>query len=169
MLTRRQVLAGTAASSIAAIASAHGLPAAAPGAHAAGFDVGFGNLQDGAAVAFHKDAIGFSFFVKLHDSAAQIFYKEEIAGEIGVFLKSFSKVELTEAAFHKVEWRLVDQFGGFLKNVSGAEAGFLKVSSSLAQIFLKFENADQRSLEDVRTLQNGLLVPAVDVCQSKLG
>ncbi len=167
MLTRRQVLTGTAAASIAAIASARGVAAAAPGADA-GFNVGFGNLQDGAALAFHKDEIGFSFFIKFYDSAAQVFYKESTAGQIGVFLKQFHKVDLTDAAFHKVSWQLVDQFGGFLKNV-GAEAGFLKVNSTLAQIFLKYENTDQQLVEDVRTLQNGLLLPAVDVCRSQVG
>ena len=62
----------------------------------------------------------------------------------------------------------MDQFGGFLKNASGAEAGFYKVTSSVAQIFLKFENADQKSLQDVRTLQDGLLLPAVQECQPRL-
>lgn len=94
--------------------------------------------------------------------------KESTAGQIGVFLKQFQKVDLTDAAFHKVSWQLVDQFGGFLKNV-GAEAEFLKVNSTLAQIFLKYENTDQQLVEDVRTLQNGLLVPAVDVCRSEIG
>jgi hypothetical protein len=55
MLTRREVLTGTAASSIAAVASAHGVEAAAPDSQ--GFDVGFGTLQDDAAVLFHKDNI----------------------------------------------------------------------------------------------------------------
>ena len=85
MLTRRQVLTGTAASSIAAIASARGVAAAAPDAQ--GFDVGFGSLLDGAAVVFHKQELGFSFFLKLQDSAAQVFYKEEVLGQIGVFLQ----------------------------------------------------------------------------------
>jgi hypothetical protein len=166
MLTRRQVLVGTAASSIAAIASARGVAAAAPGA--AGFDIGVGGLQDGAAVAFHKEELGFSFFIKLRDSAAQIFYKEEMLGEIGVFLKFFPKVEPADAAFSKHKWMLVDQFGGFLKNVAGAEAGFSKVAPTVAQIFLKFEIADQQWVEDVRTLENGMLLPAVDVCEPKL-
>jgi len=167
MLTRRQVLAGTAASSIAAIASARGVAAAAPGGDA-GFSAGFGNLRDGAAVAFHKDEIGFSFFVKLRDGAAQVFYKEETFGQIGLFLKFFHKVEFTEAAFQKVSWQLVDSFGGFLKNVPDAGAGFHKVDSSLAQIFLKYQNANQQMLEDVRTLEGGLLLPGEDVCRSKI-
>jgi hypothetical protein len=167
MLTRRQVLSGTAAASIAAIASARGVASAAPEAEA-GFDEGFGNLQDGAAAAFHKERLGFSFFVKLHDSAAQVFYKESTAGQIGVFLKQFQKFDVAGAAFHKVQWQLVDQFGGFLKDV-GAEAGFLKLDSTLAQIFLKYENSDHQLAEDVRTLQNGLLVPAVDECRSQIG
>jgi hypothetical protein len=167
MLTRRQVLSGTAAASIAAIASARGVAAAAPGADA-GFDVGFGNLQDGAAVAFHKDDLGFSFFIKFEGSAAQVFYKEQTPGEIGVFLKYFPKVGLTDAAFRKVSWQLVDQFDGFLKVVD-AEAGFYKVSSKLAQIFLKYENTGQQLLEDVRTWQDGLLFPAIDVCRSQEG
>lgn len=166
MLTRRQVLAGTAASSIAAIASAHGVAAAVPGAQ--GFDVGFGNLQDGAAVVFHKEDIGFSFFLKLHDSVAQVFYKEEILGQIGIFLKYFPKVDFKDAAFQKGTWTLVDQFTGFLKDAVGAEAGFYKVSSTLAQIFLKFEGPDQSLMEDVRTLQGGVLLPSENVCQPRI-
>ena len=53
MLTRRRVLTGTAAASIVAIASAHGVAAAGPN-NLAGFDLDFGNLQDGAFGAFHK-------------------------------------------------------------------------------------------------------------------
>ncbi len=163
MLTRRQVLAGTAASSIAAIASARGVAAAG----AEGFSAGFGNLQDGAVVAFHKDRLGFSFFLKMQSSAAQIFYKEEVLGQIGVFLKYFPKVELAEAAFHKVEWQLVDSFSGFLKDVPDASAGFQKVDASLAQIFLKYENSDQQLSQDVRLFQGGLLVPGEDACSPK--
>lgn len=163
-LTRRQVLAGTAASSIAAIASARGVAAAAE----EGFSEGFGNLQDGAAAAFHKDRLGFSFFLKLRDSAAQVFYKEQTQGQIGLFLKLFQKGRFGEAAFHKVEWQLVDSFAGFLKLAPGAEAGFLKLDSSVAQIFLKYENADQQVVQDVRSLQDGLLLPAVDAC-GKIG
>jgi hypothetical protein len=164
MLTRRQILTGTAAGSIAAIASARGVAAAAPGAD--GFSVGFGNLQDGAAVAFHKEELGFSFFIKLDDSAAQVFYKEAVVGEIGVFLKFFPKFQ-GAGAFDKVAWQLVDSFEGFLKDALGASAGFYKVESTLAQIFLKFENVDQQLVQDVRTLQGGLLLPAVDVCEPK--
>lgn len=163
MLTRRQVLTGTAASSIAAIASARGVAAAAPDAQ--GFDVGFGNLQDGAAVVFHKTDLGFSFFLKLQDSAAQVFYKEEVLGQIGVFLKYFpSRGAIRDAAFQKISWSQVDQLGGFLKNTVGAEAGFYKVNSTLAQIFLKFEGPDQTLLEDVRTLEAGALLPSENVC-----
>ena len=168
MLTRRQVLTGTAASSIAAIASARGV-AAAP-AVGEGFDVGFGNLEGGAATVFHKDELGFSFFYKSTQSVAQVFYKEQVAGEIGVFLKilptAFKKDGLQ--SFDKFDWQLVDQFGGFLKNVAGAEAGFYKVTSSLAQIFVKYQDGDQRSLQDVRTLERGVLVPDADVCGIKL-
>ena len=164
MLTRRQVLTGTAASSIAAIASARGVEAAADD----GFGMGFGNLQNGAAVAFHKDKLGFSFFIKQDNAAAQVFYKEQILGQIGVFLKSFHKVDLTEAAFHKVEWQLVDSFGGFLKDVSDASAGFHKVDSSLVQIFMKFWNVDQQISEDVRTLTGGVLLPGENACRSEI-
>lgn len=164
MLTRRQVLAGTAAGSIAAIASARGVAAAPAGAD--GFDVGFGTLQDGAAVIFHKEDIGFSFFYKLRDSAAQVFYKEEVLGQIGVFLK-WSKITPGEAAFDKT-WQLVDSFGGYLKDVPDAAAGFNKVTTSLAQLFIKYQNVDQQLVEDVRTLEAGQLLPAVDVCQSPI-
>jgi hypothetical protein len=163
MLTRRQMLAGTAAGSIAAIASARGVAAAGED----GFSAGFGALQDGAVVAFHKDQLGFSFFLKLDNSAAQIFYKEEVLGQIGVFLKLFPKIDVAEEAFHKMDWQLVDSFSGFLKDAQGAAAGFHKVDSSLAQIFLKYENTDQQLTEDVRTLQGGLLLPGGDACTIK--
>ncbi len=162
MLTRRQVLAGTAAGSIAAIASARGVAAAAPGS---GFNVGFGNLDGGAAAAFHKEELGFSFFVKLHDGAAQVFYKEETLGVIGLFLKFFDKAHATDAAFLKVDWTQVGSLSGYVKDVSDAGAGFLKLDSSLAQIFLKFENSDRVLTEDVRTLQGGMLVPGKDECR----
>lgn len=164
MLTRRQVLAGTAAGSIAAIASARGVASAAPAAD--GFGVGFGNLQGGAAGVFQKADTGFSFFLKYRDSAAQIFYKEQIAGEIGVFFK-FMKEDVAGAAFDKA-WRLVDQFGGFLKDAVGAEAGFYKVTSSVAQIFIKYENVDQQLVEDVRTLADGMLLPSENACDVKI-
>lgn len=164
MLTRRQVLTGTAAGSIAAIASTHGIAAAAPGAQ--GFDVGFGDLQGGAALVFHKVDNGFSFFLKSNDTVAQVFYKEEIFGQIGVFLKSFDKA-MTDASFLK--WNLVDQFAGFLKNAVGAEAGFYKVNSTVAQIFVKFESPDQQSLlEDVRAWQGGMLLPSENACVSRI-
>lgn len=166
MLTRRQMLSGTAAGSIAAIATAHGVAAAAPGAQ--GFDVGFGTLQNGAAVLFHKENIGFQFFVKMNDSAAQVFYKEEILGQIGIFLKYFPKVDVKDAAFQKATWTLVDQFGGFLKDAVGAEAGFYKVTSTGAQIFLKYENTDQVLTQDVRTFEGGVLVPSENVCGSRI-
>lgn len=162
MLTRRQVLAGTAAGSIAAIASARGVAAATD---AQGFDVGFGSLLDGAAVVFHKQDLGFSFFLKLQDSAAHVFYKEEILGQIGVFLKYYpTRSALSDAAFQKVTWNQVDQFEGFLKNTVGAEAGFYKVQATLAQIFLKFQGPDQTLLQDVRTLEGGILSPSENVC-----
>ena len=165
MLTRRQVLAGTAASSIAAIASARGV--AAVGADA-GFGAGFGDLQNGAAVVFHKEDIGFSFFIKFRTNAAQIFYKEQTAGQIGLFLKFFDKVDIAEAAFHKVQWQLVDSFSGFLKDVSDASAGFFKLDSSLAQIFLKYENVDQQISQDIRTFTGGLLVSSENGCESPI-
>jgi hypothetical protein len=168
MLTRRQVLAGTAASSIAAIASARGVAAAAPVADG-GFDAGFGTLQGGAAAVFHKEDLGFSFFVKLRSSAAQVFYKEESSGQISLFFKFFDKADkLGEAAFQKGSWMLVDQFGGFLKSPSDASAGFLKIDSSAAQIFIKYENTDQRLVEDVRTLSSGVLLPGQDTCQVRI-
>jgi len=160
MLTRRQVLTGTAASSIAAIAAAHGAAAA----EGDGFSVGFGNLQDGAAMAFHKEQLGFRFFFKTDLGAAEVFYKEEILGNIGLFLKFFDKALGGENAFSKTEWQLVDSFPGFLKDALGASAGFLKADSAVAQIFLKFENADQQLVQDVRTLEGGLLLPAVQSC-----
>ena len=58
MLTRRAVLTGTAAASIAAIASAHDRAVAASGG-GSGFDVGFGGLEGGAIAGFNKGADNF--------------------------------------------------------------------------------------------------------------
>jgi hypothetical protein len=59
-----------------------------------------------------------------------------------------------------LSWTLVDTFDGFLKNSLGAEAGFHKVNSWLAQLFIKYEGAEQSMLQDVRTLEGGLLLPS---------
>jgi len=126
MLTRRTVLTGTAAASIAAIASAHGVAAAGP--NSAGFD--FGNLVDGALGAFHKIDRGFGVFVKWETSRAEVFYKESPNGGVEVFLKSFVK-----------EWTPVETF--FLKVVTSldtAAGAFHKVSPDSAEFFIKAEN-----------------------------
>jgi hypothetical protein len=152
MLTRRQVLKGTAAGSIAAIASARGVVAAAstppttpatpPGVPIpypnTGFDAGYGTLMGGAAVAFMKDALGFSFFIKFDWGAAQVFYKEDQPGTITPFLKFFLKGMAVTSTQEQ-------SFDGFLK-----EAGFYKVAPDVVSIFLKYEvyNSDG-NLEDI--------------------
>jgi hypothetical protein len=40
------------------------------------------------------------------------------------------------------------------------------VNSSLAQLFIKYEGAEQSVLQDVRTLEGGLLLPSENSCGS---
>ncbi len=131
MVTRRAVLTGTAAASIAAIASARGVAAAEPNTQAGfGFDLGFGNLQDGAVGAFLKYRSAFGVFLKFEGSGAEVFYKEAPSGGVEVFLKSFLK-----------GWTPVTSF--FLKelgSLEGAVAAFHKIVPDGAEFFIKGEN-----------------------------
>jgi hypothetical protein len=133
MLTRRAVLTGTAAGSIAAIASARGIAAAEPNNEtmiAQGFDLGFGDLEDGALGAFYKKPDSFGVFLRWNESAAEVFYKETPSGAVEVFFKTFFK-----------NWTPVTSF--FLKelgSLEGAEAAFYKIDSRGAEFFIKGEN-----------------------------
>ena len=132
MVTRRGILKGAAAGSIAAIASAHGV-AAAPASAQSGFDAGFGNLEGGALAAFQKDRIGFDVFFKFYKSAAQVFYKEDVAGNVDVFFKFFNK---GWTAFSKIE-----TLEG--RSLEGADAGFYKVQRDGAGFFVKFSDGSE--------------------------
>jgi hypothetical protein len=125
MITRRAVLNGTAAASIAAIASARGIVSAA--AQDSGFDCGFGDLEDGALGAFYKEDTAFRVFLKWDKAVAEVFYKESPAGGVEVFFKSFFK-----------GWTPTTNF--FLKELGtlqGASAAFAKVHAQGAEFFLK--------------------------------
>jgi hypothetical protein len=129
MVTRRAVLRGTAAASIAAIASARGLEAAEPGSQA-GFDAGFGDLEDGALGLFDKQREAFGVFLKWETSGAEVFYKESPSGGVEVFYKTFFK-----------GWTPVTSF--FLKelgSLEGAAAAFHKITPQGAEFFIKGEN-----------------------------
>jgi hypothetical protein len=125
MLTRRKILTGTAAASIAAIAGAHGVAPAE-----AQLGCGFGDLQGGADASFHKELGGIEAFIKFDGTAADIFYKEDLFGKIQVFYKTFFK-----------GWTPVISMP--LANAVGlgtAEAYYQKVSPTGATFFLKAGN-----------------------------
>ena len=126
MVTRRAVLKGTAAASIGAIAAAHG---AAP-AQAAG--EGFGLLDGGGAIGgFYKYRDAFQVSLKFQKFAAEIFFKEQIEGNVAVFFKFFDK-----------HW--TDQVKGTLDdktfpNLQSSVIDFLKIHDDGAEVFLKTE------------------------------
>ena len=129
MVTRRAVLKGAAAGSIAAIASAHGV-AAAPDDKLGVLGAGFGTLEDGGLGAFHKVRYGYDVFCKWHKSAAQLFYKENQSSGLDVFMKFFKS---------KDGWGEVMPVDSVVEVVmDGAEAGFIKFSPVAATFFLKF-------------------------------
>ena len=129
MLTRRAVLTGTAAASIAAIASARAVVGAEPSSQS-GFDLGFGDLQDGALGAFAKHREGFGVLLKWEGSGAEVFYKETLFDKVEVFFKSFFK-----------GWTPVSSVPlNLLLSLEGAEARFEKVSPHGAEFFIKGEN-----------------------------
>ncbi len=136
-LTRRAVLTGTAASSIAAIAASHGVAAAANDT----LSIGFGDLEGGALGAFHKVDTGFGVFLKFENRGADVFYKDMGDGSVELFYKFFNK-----------GWSSVTS--AFLKratSLDGADAYFGKVYPGGAEFFLKYENG----LNVVTTLTNG--------------
>ena len=88
MVTRRAVLKGTAAASIGAIAAAHG---AAPADAAPSLSLGYGELTGGVIGGFQKYSDAFQIALKFHKSAVELFYKEQPAGGVGIFIKVFEK------------------------------------------------------------------------------
>lgn len=155
MITRRAMLKGTAAGSIAAIASAHGVAASAappgpvPIPYPNGLGAGYGNLEGGALAGFLKLSDSFTMFVKWRFTGAELFYKEDVATQaVNVFFKYFGKAR---------------GWGGFIKldsleglTLQGAEAGFFKVQNDSTEIFLKIGG-------DVVDIRN--VYANVDVCE----
>lgn len=121
MLTRREVLTGTAAASIAAIASARGVAVA---------DVGCGDMQGSVLGAFTKEEAAFGVFMKWENTRAEVFYKQNSLDGVQVFFKFFDK--------HRDGWTPVSTF--FLKtlvSLEGAAAHFLKIDAHGAEFFIK--------------------------------
>lgn len=135
-VTRRAVLSGTAAASVAAIASAHGVATAAPAAAAGGdLGCGLGNL-DGAVASFVKMNDAFHVVMKWGGgSAADVFYKPQSpGGGVDVFFKFFSKGFLNGwSDFSTVS---LNRLG----TLNGAEASFAKVNMDGAAFFIKGGN-----------------------------
>lgn len=144
MVTRRTLLKGTAAGSIAAIASAHGVVAAAnssppvpspipipyPNVDRA-FGAGYGSLEGGAMGAFQKVPDGFSVFFKFYKTGGEVFFLENTTvGAVDIFIKFFNK-----------RWDPFIKYGTLEgMTLQNAAAGFYKLESDVAGIFLKSEN-----------------------------
>ena len=149
MVTRRTILKGTAAGSIAAIASAHGAKASAAGAPPnsavdAMFGVGYGALEGGAVGGFLKITDGFNVFFKFHKTGAEVFMKEDVVGAIDTHIKFFDKA-----------WSAID-LDPFEGSLNDAVAGFYKLDAGVAGIFLKYTAADgQDSLRYLNVYANG--------------
>jgi hypothetical protein len=134
MVTRRAVLKGTAAASIGAIAAAHG---AAP-AEAATLSAGFGQLAGGAAGGFYKYRDAFQVALKFHKISADIFFKEDEAGGVAVFLKFFDKDWSTGETLKLGE--------EFFKDLQTSELYFSKLQVEKAEFFLK-DRINQTSVQ----------------------
>jgi hypothetical protein len=126
MLTRREVLSGVAAASIAAIASARDSAMAQGGD---GFGCGEVKEPGSALASFHKQPGSYDIFVKWVDSAAEVFYKELPGGGVEVFSKTF----------HKGWTPLTSVFMKFLPSLDGTTGSF-DFDSKAADFFLKIED-----------------------------
>jgi len=144
MLTRREVLTGTAAASIGAIASAHGVAAAEQTPE--GGICGTGNLTNGVIARFDKPFGTIGVYLKFQDSAAELFYKPQLGveGPIELFWKVFNK------GWSKIESKLLDSAEGF-----SADAFFSKVELDAARFFFKSQN-DIAVTTDITFGDNGL-------------
>jgi len=136
MVTRRAMLKGTAAGSIAAIASAHSVAASAapagpiPIPYPNSVGAGYGNLEGGALAGFIKLRNAYNMFIKWHHTGAEVFYEEDPVNQaVNVFFKFFDKPK-GWGAFIKL-----DSIEGL--TLQGADAGFLKVQADSARFFLK--------------------------------
>jgi hypothetical protein len=149
MVTRRALLKGTAAGSIAAIASSRGVTASAappsqpsvpPGVPIpypnvdSVFGVGYGNLEGGAVGGFLKVTDGFNVFFKFHKTGAEVFMKEVFASgspSVDIFIKFFDKAW---EPFLKIDTL-------YETSLKDAAAGFHKLQTDVAGIFIKLQNA----------------------------
>ena len=156
MLTRREVLTGTAAASIGAIASAHGVAAAEPPSQG-GLNCGVGTLTDGVIARFDKPLGTIGLFLKFQDSAAELFYKPQVSGEIELFWKVFDR------GWSKMESRLL----GFAKGF-GTDAFFSKVEIDAASFFFKSQN-DIAVTTDIKFGENGLDIFLTEESPNEIG
>ena len=146
MLTRRAVLTGTAAASIAAIANARGVEAAPPAIQAGFGGCGYGSVTGGAIAVFEKHGPfdkdgpfdkqrpGFGAFVKFDETSVDMVFKESFDKDtVAVFFKVFSKDSWSESShtFDK------------LTSMDKAHAYFAKVGPDLAHFFVEDENEVQ--------------------------
>jgi hypothetical protein len=127
MVTRRAVLKGTAAASIGAIAAAHG----ATPVEAAGLECGFGNLEGGAVGGFYTEKSSFQVSLKFHKMAGDVFFKEQVAGGVAVFIKFFDKARFEQDTFElSQKW---------FPDLKLTELNFVKLTPSGAGFFIKNE------------------------------
>ena len=125
MVTRRAVLRGTAAASIGAIAAAHG----AKPVEAAGLECGFGNLEGGAIGGFYKEKNAFQVSMKWHKMAGDVFFKEQPAGGVAVFIKFWHKDRLSQDTFELSQ--------KYFPDLKLTELNFVKLDTSTAGFFIK--------------------------------
>jgi len=127
MVTRRAVLKGTAAASIGAIAAAHG----ATPVEAAGLECGFGNLEGGAIGGFYKEKNAFQVSMKWHKMSGDVFFKDQAAGGVAVFVKFFHKERFQQDTFElSQKW---------FPDLKLTELNFVKLTPSSASFFIKNE------------------------------
>jgi hypothetical protein len=126
MVTRRAVLKGTAAASIGAIAAAHG----ATPIEAANFSAGYGQLAGGAVAGFYKYRDAFQVALKFQKMAAEVFFKEDVAGGVAIFVKFFDK-----------EWTAFETqtLTASFPDLKTSDLYFSKVHALGAEFFLKNE------------------------------
>ena len=143
MLTRRGVLKGAAAASIAALASAHNsaVAAAAPGSNS-GFGLSIGNLENGGLGAFDKHPDSFGVFVRWKRSSGpgDEGPEESRVGADLIFKDSPSGVEVFQKVFDKGWTPVTSFFLKILPSLDGAEASFTKFDKARAEFFIKGEN-----------------------------
>jgi hypothetical protein len=137
MLTRRAVLKGTAAASIAALASAHAQKDAAA---RPGFDLSIGNLENGGLGAFDKHPDSIDVFVrwkKVGSGPGDEGPEENRVGANLIFHNSPGGVEVFEKVFDKGWSPVTRSFLTFLKSLDGAEGSFTKFDKAHAEFFIK--------------------------------